>query len=194
MKSNSIKSCVSKVWSKFESVKAGVLRKIPQALSIEKSIDERRFLGFGKKCFIPMWLSQGENDGYSRISDDSIKNGSGGAHRLIYKLVIGPIDSSSQFVNHRCGNAGCINPNHLYLGTLAQNVRDAKWHRDARRRLSIQQIQEIEVSTKVYKKLAMEFGVHEQTIGIYKRRYRLLEVSANTANTVDWKTQGIGGI
>jgi hypothetical protein len=45
------------------------------------------------------------------------------AHRVSWELVNGPIPSGMR-VLHRCDVASCINPDHLFLGTDADNVRD----------------------------------------------------------------------
>lgn len=45
------------------------------------------------------------------------------AHQLSYIVAFGNYDRSLQ-VNHICDNAKCINPDHLYLGSQADNVND----------------------------------------------------------------------
>jgi hypothetical protein len=45
------------------------------------------------------------------------------AHRLAWKFVHGPAGDSC--VLHRCDNRPCCNPDHLWLGTYLDNVRDA---------------------------------------------------------------------
>jgi hypothetical protein len=44
-------------------------------------------------------------------------------HRKYYELTVGPIPDGMQ-VNHRCDNRRCINPDHLFLGTQTDNIRD----------------------------------------------------------------------
>lgn len=66
------------------------------------------------------WTGAKDGRGYGRIY---YKQDLVGAHQFSYCHFVGDI-LPGQCVCHHCDNPPCCNPNHLFLGTVADNIHD----------------------------------------------------------------------
>lgn len=104
------------------------------------------------------------------------------AHRLAYKLAIGPIQRGL-VVCHKCDNPACGNPQHLFIGTQLDNIADRvnkkrdgdhKGIKNGRAKLREEDVLKIRKSYSAGRStkadIAAKYGVSDVLIGLIVRR------------------------
>ena len=115
------------------------------------------------------WLWTGPKGKYGMMS---FQGRSIGAHRFSYELHNGPIPDGMS-VCHRCDTPLCVNPAHLFFGTIADNAhdrtgkgRDARGERGGMAKLTDADVADIRAryTSGQGQVLADEFGITRQTV------------------------------
>lgn len=76
------------------------------------------------------WVASRNESGYGLIAEGAPSKKILLAHRVSYELTVGPI-GESLFIDHKCHNTSCVNPEHLRPVTHKQNMENrngARWH------------------------------------------------------------------
>lgn len=106
-----------------------------------------------------------DKNGYSR---PTVKGKRVFAHRMVLAGKLGRPIAKGMLALHTCDNPSCVNPNHLYEGTHADNTRDkmnrGRWK--GNEKLYPQEIAAIRLLLEVRSgaQIAKMFGVSEGTV------------------------------
>ena len=142
--------------------------RVKIAVSLETHIHKT------ESCWL--WTGDKYSSGYGvvTISNHFRKKKRIAAHRYVYQKLVGPIPEG-KIVMHKCDNPPCVNPDHLRLGTIAENNADTAIKRRHHYgldhwngRLSDEQIVEIRQSPLTQAALAKQYGVDQSHISRIK--------------------------
>lgn len=99
-----------------------------------------------------------------------------GAHRASFEFYKHPIPNKAQ-VLHRCDLPCCVNPDHLFLGSVAENAadkiakgRDARGERNGQAKITEDDVRAIRSDPRTNVAISKAYGVSETTVSEIKNR------------------------
>jgi len=98
--------------------------------SIKQRYEEKFMVIAGMEDSCWLWTSSTDRDGYGQFA--IVPSEKYQAHRFAYQLYVGPIPAG-KVVMHTCDVRCCVNPDHLRVGTQADNMADMNAKGRARR-------------------------------------------------------------
>jgi hypothetical protein len=135
-----------------------------------------------------LWLQCTNFRGYGLIRRDGRTRT---AHRVAFEIVYGSIPKG-MLVCHKCDTPGCVNPDHLFLGTskdntadmlrkgrMATGVRQGAYTKPEMRRrgeqhgcakLTADQVRAIRLDPRPQRVIAADYGMKQPQISSIKRR------------------------
>ena len=129
------------------------------------------------------WHATKNPDGYGRVRRYGRLES---AHRIVYELYKGPLGDKQ--VLHKCDNPSCVNPEHLFLGTIKENNQDKARKGRARgnrmpgmshpsSKLTDEDVRSIRQDPRSQSHLSRIYGVSPSLIGGIKNRTRWSHVT-----------------
>lgn len=120
-----------------------------------------------------LWIGMAATGGYGLLKYEGRRLR---AHAVSYEIHNGPIPVGL-YVCHRCDVPSCVNPDHLFVGTQGDNMRDAKikgriarGERVGASKLTEQKVIAIRHAAGSKRATAREFGVSDKTVRNIKTR------------------------
>lgn len=120
------------------------------------------------------WIWRGSVAGRSGYGKLGFNGRTLAAHRLSWELHRGPIQPG-MVVCHHCDNPRCVKPDHLFIGTTLDNVRDKiakgrdpRGERNTEARLTESQVRNILADKRSSREIGAAYGVSNTAIWLIK--------------------------
>jgi hypothetical protein len=115
-----------------------------------------------------LWIGAVTRGGHGVVG---VSKGTKLAHRASWELHRGPIPAG-MMICHKCDVPSCINPEHLFIGTAADNMADMMRKGRGRSELTPAQALLIYADKRSYSAIGAHFGVARSTVSCIKIRKR----------------------
>jgi hypothetical protein len=124
-----------------------------------------------------LWMGATVPDGYGSFYWPFDGRYSLKAHRAAWIIYVGPLQDEIQVLHH-CDNPPCVNVDHLFCGTNADNVADRcakgrsaclKGSENPRAKLTEDDASLIFADPRPYAEIAADFGISRGPVGAIKR-------------------------
>lgn len=160
---------------------------MPPKFTKKGTLQERFWQNVVKTDGCWLWKGNRAENGYGRIHH---RHQTFSVHRLSWELHFGQIPDG-MYVCHRCDVRHCVRPDHLFLGTPGDNVRDCwgkgrgatgtwthpelvpKGEQNGMSKLSGPAVDDIRrrwATGESQTSLAREFGINQTTVSVIVRR------------------------
>jgi len=148
-------------------MKSKSLKKI-----FKKRFEEKVIFAVASSCWL--WKGAKGKNSYGKMSIDGKHKK---AHRISWEIYVGEIPKDMH-VLHKCDNPPCVNPNHLFLGTQADNNKDMfskgrgydrNGVNNPRAKFTAKEVKIIRSRHENQYDLAEEYGVSQSTISRIQR-------------------------
>jgi hypothetical protein len=144
-------------------------------------------------CWI--WKGKRAGNGYGELREGGRGTKRHLAHRVSWQIHRGAI-SKGVLVLHTCDNPPCVNPNHLFLGTVGDNSQDAmkkgrlrglfgvgpgrksqplvtrvpRGEAHYKAKLTEEQVREIRSDSRTGRQIAADYGISDVLVSQIKKR------------------------
>jgi hypothetical protein len=126
-----------------------------------------------------LWTASVDQKGYGQFAMKPAHKRPLKAHRVAWEIYRGQVPDEL-CVLHKCDQPACVNPDHLWLGTVADNNHDmfekgrsapprVAGEAHGRAKLTLEDVEAIRADKRHQRTIARDYGVSKSQIGNIKR-------------------------